>query len=248
MSFERESGHRRWAHQFSPSLALAGGILLIVAVLALLPRVLSDRERRLAQPVGKIVPASIDGWEVMPLDIAQSAEMQSQVIKVLRYDDMVYRSFRRGSLEIQVYVAYWSPGAVPYGQAGVHTPDTCWVHGGWQMEAKSNGCVLSFGKVGLKPAESRRFAQKGRTVHVLFWHLVGDRVHGYEQHGWKEGLVGLFERLPHIWGDVSRYGLNLEQEQIFVRISSNVDFAALQNDAAFVSLLAKLVPLGIGAL
>ena len=53
--------------------------------------------------------------------------------RILQFDEMVYRSYRQGGVEVQIYAAYWKPGSAPYGQAGVHTPDTCWVNAGWKM-------------------------------------------------------------------------------------------------------------------
>lgn len=220
------------------ALAVALGVVLI-------PYFASDRSIRITQPLEVIVPRSAEGWVVTSLDIAESEEMRSQIQKVLRFDDMLYRSYRRGDVEVQVYVAYWRPGSVPYGQAGAHTPDTCWVHGGWSMESRTNNREISLGKSRLKPVEWRRFVSGGKTIHVLFWHLVGGRVHTYDQYGWREGLAGVWERLPTFFSDVRRYGFNLEQEQIFVRISSNADFDRLQEDPAFPLLIRKLAPLGI---
>lgn len=53
------------------------------------------------------------------------------------------------------------------------------------------------------------------------------------------------ERLPHLFADVRRYGLNLAQEQLFIRISSNVSVDALLRDPAFEKLIETLRPLGI---
>jgi hypothetical protein len=79
----------------------------------------------------------------------------------------------------------------------------------------------------------------------MFWHLVGGRVHGYEQYGWRNGLAGVRDRLPNLLRDLRRYGLNLAQEQIFLRISSNVPLSRLQADPDFARLLLALEPLGI---
>lgn len=219
--------------------------LAIALALVLLPSLASNHAIRITQPLARIVPDVAEGWEVSTLDIAQSEEMKNQVLKVLRYDDMVYRSFRRGDMEVQVYAAYWRPGSVPYGQAGVHTPDTCWVQAGWTMEAKTNSREMAFGDERLKPVEWRRFVSGGRQIHVLFWHLVGGRVHTYDQYGWREGLAGVWERLPIFFRDLRQYGFNLEQEQVFVRISANVGFERLQDEPAFRKLLRSLEPLGI---
>jgi len=59
------------------------------------------------------------GWSVRTLPIADSEEGREQTKKVLRYDDVIYRTYQRGAIEVQIY-ALLHPGSVPYGQAGVH--------------------------------------------------------------------------------------------------------------------------------
>ena len=79
----------------------------------------------------------------------------------------------------------------------------------------------------------------------MFWHMVGDQAHSYEQYGWRDGLVGFTERFPNLFRDMKKYGLNLAQEQKFVRISSNVPFDRLRTDPAFQNLMGHLESLGI---
>lgn len=171
--------------------------------------------------------------------------MRSAVVRILQYDDVLYRSYRRQGTEVQVYVAYWKPGSVPYGQAGVHTPDTCWVNAGWTMDAKTNCCEMTGGPRSSKLGEWRQFSLKGTSLQVFFWHLVGDRVHNYDQYGWRNGFFGLLDRVPNLFRDIRRYGFNLAQEQLFIRISSNVDFDTLKEDPAFGELLSRLDGLGL---
>lgn len=226
-------------------LAGAGLVLLTALVLCLVPLFASDATVRITRPLAEVVPNSVAGWQVETLDVADSAEMRNRVERLLEYDDVIYRAYRKGGTEVQVYVAYWKPGSVPYGQAGVHTPDTCWVNAGWQMQDKVNGRVVRCGERTMKPVEARRFGISAQKLYVMFWHLVGDRVHGYEQYGWRDGLAGYRERLPLLFKDLRRYGFNLAQEQLFVRVSTNVDFETLLKDPAFVALMDDLKPLGI---
>lgn len=223
----------------------AGGLLLMAVALAVLPLLVSDRRPTLAAPLGEVVPAVLPGWEVTELELADSEEMRARVFDILRFDEVVYRSYRRGGVEVQVYAAYWKPGSVPYGQAGVHTPDTCWVHAGWTMERRERAQAVRAADRALKPAEIGDFSKQGQHLHVMFWHLVGDEVHSYEQQGWRGGLAGVKDRLPNFFRDLRRYGLNLAQEQKFLRISSNVPVRELLADAGFAALLQRLEPLGI---
>lgn len=241
---EIEAGRRRplagWAMLWASAL-----VLTFAAGLAVMPLFFSDRTQTRTDRLDKIVPDQTAGWTVKTLPVAESEEARSATESILRYDDVVYRSYRRGSVEVQLYVAYWKPGSVPYGQAGVHTPDTCWVNAGWTIQDKVNSRVMECGDQRLKPSEWRRFAVKHQAVHVLFWHLVGGRVHTYDQYGWRNGFAGILDRVPNLFRDIRRYGFNLAQEQVFVRVSSNTPFDQLMVDPAFVELMRQLQPLGV---
>ena len=226
-------------------LAFSGLLLLTAASFAILPPLFSDTSRHITRPLAELVPETVAGWSVETLDVADSEEMRSRVEQILRYDDVIYRSYRRGGIEVQIYAAYWRPGSVPYGQAGVHTPDTCWVNAGWSMDAKVNAREFQCGGRSLKPAEWRCFSHGRSPLHVIFWHLVGEDVHTYEQYGWRNGLGGMIDRLPNFFRDVRRYGFNLAREQVFLRISSNVPFETLLKDPAFIALMERLEPLMI---
>ncbi len=220
-------------------------VLLLAVLLAVLPSLASDRRQRLTEPLEQIVPRTLAGWVVRDLELADSEEMRARVFSILRFDEVVYRSYRRGGVEVQVYAAYWKPGSVPYGQAGVHTPDTCWVNAGWKMEQRAHAQSMSVGARILKPAEIGDFSKGGQHLHVVFWHLVGDEVHSYEQHGWRSGLAGVADRLPNFFRDLRRYGFNLAREQKFLRISSTVAMRELLKDPEFAALLRSLEPLGV---
>lgn len=235
------------AHSHHAVLWASGALLVVVAILFAAPIFFTDPTQRITKPLAELLPSIVEGWQMKTLDVADSAEMRNTVARILRFDDVLYRSYRRGGVEVQVYVAYWKPGSVPYGQAGVHTPDTCWVVNGWTMADRTNARVLSCGTETLKPGEWRRFRLQNADLHVVFWHLVGDRVHTYEQSGWRDGLTGVLERMPNLFHDIRRYGFNLEQEQLFVRVSSNAPIEQLLADPTFVELMHSLRPLGLFA-
>lgn len=226
-------------------LVLLGFVLAVSVALAVLPRFFSDHRQTLTEPLAAVIPARLEGWEVRDLDLADSEEMRSAVLRILRFDEVVYRGYRRGGTEVQIYAAYWKPGSVPYGQAGVHTPDTCWVNAGWRMDKREHAQSVRVDGAMLKPVEIGDFSKNGHRLHVMFWHLVGVEVHGYEQYGWRSGLAGVRARLPNLFRDLRRYGFNLAQEQKFLRISSNVPVRQLFNDPAFSRLMRGLEVLGI---
>ena len=217
----------------------------MAATLVCVPLFMFKHPQLIQGSLDSIVTADVEGWQVRKLEIADSAEMRSRVMNILQYDDVIFRDYRRGDTNVQIYVAYWKPGSVPYGQAGVHTPDTCWVTNGWTEEQRRHAQTLSVAECETKPAETGRFALRGQKLDVAFWHLVGGRVNSYEQYNWRDGVAGIRERLPHLFQDLRRYGRNLAQEQLFVRISSNVPLETLLKEPAFARLLETLRPLGI---
>jgi hypothetical protein len=119
-------------------------LLGLAAVLTIGPLFASNRRQTIDRPLREIVPAEVAGWRVRELDVADSEEMRSTVMRILQFDDIVFRSYEKPGALVQVYAAYWKPGSVPYGQAGVHTPDTCWVYAGWTMEQREHGVPARF--------------------------------------------------------------------------------------------------------
>lgn len=152
---------------------IAAAVLVLAVGLAIVPRFGFERPQVIQKPLESLLPADVEGWETRRLEIAESPEMRSRVMSILRFDDVLYRSYRHGSTEVQVYVAYWKPGTVPYGQAGVHTPDTCWVTNGWKQEERQYSQALKSGGRVTKPAETGRFSLREAKLDVVFWHLVG---------------------------------------------------------------------------
>lgn len=233
---------RRWRS------ILFGFCLLVLAAgvtVALVPRFLSKQEVTLREHLADVVPRSLPGWEVQDLPIAETEEMLKQVEAILEYDDAVCRTYRKGALEVQVYVAYWRPGSVPYGQAGAHTPDTCWIYNGWTCLNRLRSQPSDINGRALVPYEFGVFSKSTVTLDVIFWHLVGGKPYGYVQDGWRSGVKGYLERLPRLRDDFRAHGFNLAQEQFVVRISTNSQFAQLWADKDFIALMESLRPLGI---
>jgi hypothetical protein len=223
----------------------AAALLFVAVVLVCVPLFAFRHPQLIREPLDSLIAADVEGWQEQKLEIADSAEMRSRVTNILQFDDVLFRDYRRGGTEVQIYVAYWKPGTVPYGQAGVHTPDTCWIVNGWTQDERQHAQPLTVGRWVTKPAETGRFSMRGQKLDVIFWHLVGGQVHSYEQYGWLDGAAGARERLPHLFQDLRRFGLNLAQEQLFVRISSNVPLETLLKEPAFTRLLETLRPLGV---
>ena len=167
----------------------------------------------LNEPISNLIPSKIDGWTYEDYDLANSEESSDRIASFLNLDDSLYRIFRNGNTHVGIYVAYWTPGKVSYRWAGAHTPDTCWVVNGWERLDRKFSVPFTANNITLKNAEFGVYEKDKRIENVYFWHLVGGEPFGYAQ-----------KEIPNIFGallDIKKYGLNLRQEQFFIRLSSN---------------------------
>lgn len=185
----------------------------------------------------ELVSKSLPGWSVEKLALGQTEEVVNAVESQLRFDDVISRIYRNGDTQVGVYIAYWKPGKMPVRLVGVHTPDTCWIQNGWTCTKRESNIERAIVGENLKPAEYGIYETEHHLQHVLFWHLVGSRVHTYEQQG--------MHSLTAAWEDIFRYGLNQRQEQFFIRISSNRPFDEFWNDRGFRELMQDIADLGL---
>ena len=89
----------------------------------------------------------------------------------------------------------------------------------------------------MKNAEFGIYKKDRSIENVYFWHLVGGEPFGYAQ-----------KEIPNIFGaliDIQKYGLNLRQEQFFIRISSNENLETLQSTEGFDSIISGLSQLSL---
>ena len=203
--------------------------------------------RRFDAELKTVVPPVLPGWEIKDVPLAQTEGAVEYVNNILLFDDVAQRLYRKGSLEVLVYVAYWKPGKVTTSDAGTHNPDSCWVAAGWQRHERRFSLPVSALGRELLPAEQGVYSIRGNTSHVLFWHLVNGEPNRYaeQQTGWRTGFAGRIERLPLALEDIRKYGLNMKREQLFVRLSANKPVDALLADPDFAELLTHLDSLGI---
>jgi hypothetical protein len=186
--------------------------------------------------LAETLPTNLEGWKVTDVPIAETEEMKANVESRLVYDDHVVRLYERGATAVMVYVAYWSPGKMPYRMVGAHSPDTCWVQNGWSRSSRDQWKSCPDGR-GLEfPIEFGTYERQGLLQHVIFWHLVGGETYGFDQ---LEGhnFLGLFH-------DFARFGLQQRREQFFIRVSSNRPMAELWRNPDFVSILEPITRLG----
>jgi hypothetical protein len=169
--------------------------------------------------------------------LGETEETKNAVANILQFDDYFSRSYRSGSIEVTLYIAYWKPDKVPPRAVGVHTPDTCWVQNGWTRLSRAHAVPLADLESALKPAEFGTYSLRGHKQHVYFWHLVGGKPYSYNQEGLHSLTAGL--------SDMANFGLKQRQEQLFIRLAANVPFADLAKNPGYQQLLSTLGKLGL---
>ena len=212
--------------------ALLGGLSLRV-YFALVP----PPEPTLDDLLSDIVPEELNGWKIIDQDMAESPESSERIRDFLNFDDALFRIFKKGDTFVGLYIAYWLPGKASYRWAGAHTPDTCWVQNGWTRLDRKYCIPFQNEETPFQPAEFGIYEKDGSTQNVYFWHLVGGEAFGYEQ----EGGHNIFAALH----DIKKYGLNLRNEQFFIRLSSNKKIEELKEIGGFNQILDSLNEIGL---
>ena len=212
--------------------ALLGGLSLRV-YFALVP----PPEPTLDDLLSNIVPEELNGWKIIDQDMAESPESSERISNFLNFDDALFRIFKKGDAFVGLYIAYWLPGKASYRWAGAHTPDTCWVQNGWTRLDRKYCIPFQNEETPFQPAEFGIYEKDGSTQNVYFWHLVGGEAFGYEQ----EGGHNIFAALL----DIKKHGLNLRDEQFFIRLSSNKKIEELKKIGGFNKILDSLNEIGL---
>lgn len=212
--------------------ALLGGLSLRV-YFALVP----PPEPTLDDLLSDIVPEELNGWKIIDQDMAESPESSERISDFLNFDDALFRIFKKGDTFVGLYIAYWLPGKASYRWAGAHTPDTCWVQNGWTRLDRKYCIPFQNEETPFQPAEFGIYEKDGSTQNVYFWHLVGGEAFGYEQ----EGGHNIFAALL----DIKKHGLNLRDEQFFIRLSSNKKIEELKKIGGFNQILDSLSEIGL---
>jgi hypothetical protein len=228
-------------------LVITGATALLAVAFAsvvLVPLAYPER-RAVTASIENTIPTDMPGWSVYTLPIAETESLRLHVNKVLRYDEAVYRDFRRGNVHVGIYAAYWAPGKVGVSEAGAHTPDTCWIVAGWHRAARAHKVVLAADHRTLLPAEIGTFEKDGTTEHVVFWHLLGGQPVSFDQYGWDQAWAAKFKRGVSWVTDLWRFGFAQRRDQCFVRVTTNVPVREALRDRDIQALLVRCAPLGI---
>ena len=223
-------------------------ILGLLATIVISAEFLAQHPRRFTGKLNTILPAGVAGWSRREIPLGEAGVSAGSVQGILNFNQVGQVLYTRGDLQVLVYVAYWEPGKVSVVDAGSHNPDSCWVNNGCVRTTRRYAVSAVVENRALVPYEAGSYLPpRGVLQHVAFWHLVNGQPNRYEEQnaGWRDGLIGRFERLPLLLKDFREYGLNQKSEQIFIRISSPLPFEELLTRAEFRALLLELAPLGI---
>lgn len=227
----------------APRLLFGGAALALAGVVALQAWATLRRQPKetLSAKLVTVLPDEIDGAKTKDEAIAASEEMKKAVTELLDYDDAAFRIYQLPRQRVSVYVAYWKAGKMSPRLVAGHTPDVCWPGNGWVRdegaEREQVNLPRRLAEAGFLPGETRVFTAQGRPEYVVFWHKVGSGIQNYGT-GHAAPWWAMFDEL---W----RHGLNLRQEQIFVRVSSDVPLEHIFQGHEFEPLRTALLKLGL---
>ncbi len=185
------------------------------------------------------LPTDLPGWNVEDQELGETEAVRAAADKQLQLDDFVYRTYQKGRLSFDIYMAYWGPGKMPVQMVASHTPDRCWTENGWVCTDMQFAVPVRQGGFDLLPAQVRTFELQGQARNVLYWHLVEGKPYDYgsrfndapDPRRWLVGFwSGLWEGQP---------------EQYFIRISSILDFKELWREPVFLEVIDGLAKLGL---
>jgi hypothetical protein len=192
--------------------------------------------RREPEPVrpllAEILPAHLNTWRVTDEPIAESAEMKKAVGELLNFDEAIYRTYRRGSLQFDVYAAYWRPGKMSERLVAGHSPDVCWVAAGWKLVSREIPSHVHTKGFVVPPGGQYRLFNDTRGVSrwVSFWHVAGGR---HVDYGSQSGVPPWWS----VFSDLASRGLDQRGSQYFVRVSTNVPWNELTSDEGFRAVM-----------
>jgi hypothetical protein len=216
---------------------VALGLLLAIATQFLSPA--EEEHVTRGAHIDNYIRNEIDGWEARDLPVGETEFVASAVERILKYDDVLYRTFQRGNVNIGVFISYWGRGKSSVREVSAHTPDRCWTTSGWQVVSIDNQVPMDFHTFQLMPAEQRVFTFHGTPMYVKFWHIVG---------GEPFFSGSRFNAVPNPLTFVQDFFQEMQvgrQEQYFVRITSSVPFSEIEYDPAYLAIIEDLRNLGL---
>jgi len=194
----------------------------------------------------ELIPSEMPGWKALKVPLSSTPEGVERVLDILDLDDVFIREYSKGSTRVMVYAGYWYPGSEPYSSVAIHNPDSCWVIAGWKVEDRESNRKVILAGCDLKEHEWGIYSKKDTEQHVLFWHLLGGEPNKHIKHMlWISSGIDSLKRQFYFIYNIAQMGLDLGQDQLFVRISSNKPFEELENTGELREVLDHLSGLGL---
>lgn len=217
-----------------------GGIfVLIVGIVLQLTwrvKVLPGKGKHLPQ----VLPSALTGWASREVSLGTTEAEGGAVEQTLRFDDVYFREFSSALGTISVYVAYWNPGKMPVQLVASHTPDRCWVEGGWQTIQQHHDNRIGGLSVMLRLGEGRVFvAPNNVKLNVQFWQLVGNETFDFGENATPVPSAWRW------WREASKQIFRSPEEQYFIRLTSVRPFEELAGDPGWEEMLRSLAKLGL---
>ena len=210
------------------SLALTG-VLAVGLILNLIPT--RQSPPRFDRAMALLKEWAPSGWSSEALALADTTEGEARVLSILRVDQWSFRRYRKGSAVVDIYGAYWEPGVMSHRVLAGHTPDVCWPEAGW---GRVSGGQISV-QLGTREIilQKRQFELNRKVIGVCFVHLLPDGVVDYggiEGPPWYAFIQDLF-----------RLGVHQRSEQLFLRISGEMQPEELASMDLFRNLLEEFL-------
>jgi len=225
---------------------MAAGLALVASTGLVFAFLVPDVAPTLDRSLEELLPERIAGWHSTNVPLSQTPEGEERVLNVLDLDDVFCRQYVKGDTEIMVYVAYWYPGSEPYSSVAIHNPDSCWVIAGWDVLDRESNRSVELAGYDLKEHEWGVYEKNDNEVQVLFWHLLGGEPNKYIRNMiWTSSGLDSFKRQFYFIFNMYQMGLDLGQDQLFVRISSNKPFEEIEESGELAEILSGLKGLGL---
>ncbi len=212
-------GARSW---LPLGLSVTAAILITFVLLRLQP---AEQDNRPPPDLAAIMQIENTGWRRTSNDsIARFAD-------ALNTEFLHQETYRRGSTQLTLYMAYWPARQATLGSVGVHTPDLCLPGAGWTPRE----IPPEIGGYPLPEPQRFQFVKDDYPQHVWFWHVYG----GY-----------VVADLPNLYPwNLGRYLLrrpvSSSASQWVLRISSNEPLESLRDEPILREFFTRVTQAGL---
>jgi hypothetical protein len=192
--------------------------------------------------LSSLLPRAVDGWDGADQLLGETELVTDRVKDILRYDDYVFRTYRRGDVEIGVFVAYWKPGNSDKIEVARHSPDHCWPQSGWTRVGEEDEVSYDAGGLKSEIGQLRHFRNQGMDQYTVFWQLMGGKRTGYaqgDQSRWSKRIPAVLKS----WVG-NNFGFD-ETEQYFIRITANRPLQEISREPIFTTILKDMAQFGL---